>query len=110
MTLRVSLGGRMGIDVDGRPVDVSALGRLGQLFCAYLVCERHRPVTRDELAELLWGHDELPRSWDQMLRAHTSRARAVLAAAGLDLFVAVTTALGPLKVHLPADAVVDVEE
>ena len=38
----------------------------GRLVFAYLVAEHGRPVTRDELAEALWG-DELPTTWVKAL-------------------------------------------
>ncbi len=109
MAVRVSLAGRVGIEVDGTAVRDDGLGRLGWLALAFLVCERHRPVPRDELAEVVWG-DELPRSWEQLLRGIASKARTLLAAAGLDPAEALVSELRAYRVHLPADAVVDVEE
>ena len=105
--LRVRLTGGVAVEVDGVPVD--GLGRPARLALAYLVCERHRPVPRDELADLLWGED-LPRSWEQLIRGITSRLRATLGKAGLDPARALTTAFGVQQLHLPPDAVVDVEE
>lgn len=110
MAIRVTMAGEVGIDVDGVAVDISALGRLGRLFMAYLVCERHRPVPRDELAEVLWGEDALPRSWEQMLRGNASRLRMVLASVGPDPSATVVSAFGAYQVRLPADVLVDVEE
>ena len=109
MPLRVTVAGPVAVEVDGTAVDAGALGRLGRLALAYLVCERRRPVPRDELAEVLWG-DQLPRSWEQLLRGNASKLRAVLGAAGLDPAVGLSTAFGAYQVRLPPDAVVDVEE
>lgn len=92
------------------PVDVSGLGRVGRLFFSYLVWERHRPVTKDELAEALWGETGLPRSWEQMLRASASKLRSVLSAAGLGPEATITSAFGAYQLHLPPDTVVDIEE
>ena len=109
MALRVTLAGRVGIEVDGGEVPAGGLGRPGRLALAYLVCERHRVVSRDELAEVLWG-EELPRSYDQMLRGIALKLRAVLAATGLDPALALTTTAGAFRLQLPADATVDTEE
>ena len=109
MALRVTLAGRVGIEVDGGEVAAAGLGRPGRLALAYLTCERHRSVSRDELAEVLWG-GELPQSWEQMLRGVAFKLRAVLSAAALDPSHALSTASGAFRLHLPSDATVDVEE
>ncbi len=106
--IRIALAGRVAVEVDGSAVDDGGLGRLGRLALAYLVTERHRPVTRSELAELLWGED-LPRSWETSLRGVALRLRAVLAAAGLPAAEALTSAFGCWQLRLPPDAEVDVE-
>jgi len=61
MAMRVTFAGQVRVEVDGAAVDLAPLGRTGRLFWAYLACERHRPVPKNELAEVLWGEDELPR-------------------------------------------------
>jgi DNA-binding SARP family transcriptional activator len=108
MAMRVTLAGQVRVEVDGAAVDLAALGRAGRLFWAYLVCERHRPVPKDELAEVLWGEDELPRSWEQMLRGNATKVRASLVGAGIGPTV-VASAFGAYQVRLPDDVVVDVE-
>ncbi len=110
MTARIALAGLVAVDIDGASVDMSGLGRLGRLFWAYLVCHRHRPVSKDELAEVLWGDDELPRSWDQMLRGNASKARSALAADGAAHRIEVVNVFGAYQVRLPAGTVVDIEE
>ncbi len=110
MPTRVTVAGQLGIDVDGAAVDMSPLGRLGRLFWAFLVCERRRAVARDELAEVLWGEDELPKSWEQMLRGNASKLRAALAATGRDTGIEVESAFGAYQVKVGAGVVVDVEE
>ena len=109
MGLRIALAGRVAIEVDGVPVDVRRLGALGRLALAYLVVERGRPVTRHELADVLWEED-LPRTWETSVRVVVSKVRAVLADAGLAPTEALTTVSGSYQLNLPAGAVVDVEE
>ena len=106
--IRISLAGRVAVEADGVAVDEGGLGRLGRMALAYLVAERHRPVTRAELAELLWG-DELPRSWETSLRGVALRLRGVLAAAGLAPAEALTSAFGCWQLLLPPDTEVDLE-
>lgn len=54
--VRVSLAGQLSLEVGGNVESTSAaLGPLGTLALAFLVTERHRPVTGHELGELLWG-------------------------------------------------------
>src|SRR5438270_2714025 len=98
MAVRVTLAGRVGIEADGVAVD-QGLGRLGRLALAYLVCERYRPVARDELAEVVWG-DDLPSSWEQLLRGIAAKLRQCLRSAGLDPADALTTAFGAYQLHL----------
>jgi predicted ATPase/DNA-binding SARP family transcriptional activator/Tfp pilus assembly protein PilF len=106
--LHIALAGRVAVEADGAPIDAGGLGRLGRIALAYLVAERHRPVTRDELAEVLWGED-LPRSWETSLRGVALRLRAVLGAAGLVPTEALSSALGCWQLQLPPDSVIDVE-
>ena len=106
--LRIFLSGRVAVEADGVGLDAGGLGRLGRLALAYLVSERHRPVTRDELAEVLWG-DDLPRSWETSLRGVALRLRALLGAAGLVPGDALISAYGCWQLQLPETTTVDVE-
>jgi predicted ATPase/DNA-binding SARP family transcriptional activator/Tfp pilus assembly protein PilF len=106
--LHIALAGRVAVETDGAALDAGGLGRLGRVALAYLVAERHRPVTRDELAEVLWG-DHLPRSWETSLRGVALRLRGLLGAAGLVPTEALTSAYGCWQLQLPAATVVDVE-
>ncbi|HEV3504394.1 MAG TPA: BTAD domain-containing putative transcriptional regulator, partial [Actinomycetes bacterium] len=106
--LRISLAGRVAMEVDSTSLDAGWLGRLGRIALAYLVSERHRPVTRDELAEALWG-DDLPRSWETSLRGIAQRLRALLSAAGLVPAEALSSAYGTWQLQLPPGTEVDVE-
>jgi DNA-binding SARP family transcriptional activator len=67
------------IDADGRAW--RAGGQQPQLVLAYLLLES-RTVSRDELAELLWG-DEIPTHWAGAVRGVLSKVRAALQQAGL---------------------------
>lgn len=106
--LRIFLSGRVAVEPDGITLDTAGLGRLGRIALAYLVSERHRPVTRDELAEVLWG-DDLPRSWETSLRGVALRLRGLLGSAGLVPAEALTSAYRCWQLHLPPTTVVDVE-
>ncbi len=106
--LHISLAGRVAVDVAGTSLDTGGLGRLGRTALAYLVAERNRPVTRDELAEVLWG-DELPRSWETSLRGVALRLRGLLAAAGLTPAEALTSAYGCWQLQLPEGTEVDLD-
>jgi DNA-binding SARP family transcriptional activator/class 3 adenylate cyclase len=106
--MRAHLTERLRIEVDDTVVDeVSLPGHQGRLALAYLLVEHHRPVPRDELADLLWG-GEPPGSWEKGLAVVISKLRAVLAAAGLGDGV-LTHAFGCYQLHLPADVWIDVE-
>ena len=55
MNVRIYLTGRVGLEVDGELVvhERQFRGRQERVAFAYLVSERGRPVTREELAEVL---------------------------------------------------------
>ncbi|MGH9150084.1 MAG: AfsR/SARP family transcriptional regulator, partial [Acidimicrobiales bacterium] len=107
MVLRFSLVGQFAISLAGTPVDTAGLGRTGRLAFAYLVSERHRPVARDELADVVWGED-VPRSWETALRGLISKIRSVMSGAGLPPGTLVT-AFGCYQLALPAGTEVDAE-
>ena len=76
MTTRIYVTGRMYIESGDRIIEEQQLaGRQGRLLFAYLFCHRHRPITRDELAEMLWP-EGLPRAWETALSALASKLRA----------------------------------
>ena len=106
--VEISLTAQIEIRVDEDVAAVFDPGRLAELGFAYLVTNRHRPVRRDELAEVLWG-DELPRSWEQLVRGVVAQIRAVLQSAGLPAKEVLTTAPGSYRLDL-AEAAVDVEK
>jgi DNA-binding SARP family transcriptional activator len=107
--VRVRLCGGVTIEADDRSVPQAMLaGRQGRLVLAYLVCERHRSVPREELADLIWG-ERPPQSWLPSLIAVVSKLRRALAEVGLDSDVLEST-FGCYRLVLPDDASVDVEQ
>ena len=76
--LRVYVCGRLAIEYDDsvlREADFPA--RQGRRLWSYLVLNRKRPVSRDELVEALWGND-VPDTWDTTMTALVSRLRRLL--------------------------------
>ena len=106
MKVRVHLLGRLCVEVGDLVMSASAFpGRQGRLAFAYLAANQH-PVSRDALAEVLWG-GELPPAWERHLAAVLSKLRAVLNQAGLDGDRALTNAFGSYQLHFPPDTEVD---
>jgi class 3 adenylate cyclase len=64
------------------------------------------PVSRDELAELVWP-DKLPKSWERDLSAVVSKIRGLLIGVGLDDPVA--NAFGCYQLKLGSDVHIDVD-
>ena len=111
MSIRIYLTGRVAIEVDGRVVasERELRGRQGRLVFAYLVCERTRPVSREELATIVWPEESAP-SWESALSSLASRLGGLLSTPPLDSEgVRLTRGLGHYQVHLPVDAWVDLE-
>jgi DNA-binding SARP family transcriptional activator/tetratricopeptide (TPR) repeat protein len=98
-TLSIRLCGRMTVDVGGR--ELALRGRQARLIVAYLAWNRRRPVSRDELIELLWP-DAAPASPDDVLTALLSKLRAALGPGRLE-------GRRELALALPAGAWIDVE-
>ena len=107
--MEISLTGRISVQLDGDVACDAALGPRGRVALAYLVLERQRPVTRDELAHALWGDEDLPPTWRAALRGVILRLRAFLSASGLGPTGFLTSDNGCYQLCLPLDTVVDVE-
>lgn len=108
-TLRITLAGHVAAHADGGEIGEERLaGRQGRLLFAYLVTTRGQPVTRDDLAELLWG-DSPPATWEKALSVLVSKLRAALAECGLDAAHALTGARGYYRLDLPDETWVDLE-
>jgi peptide/nickel transport system substrate-binding protein len=108
VSLKISLAGRVSISTDGVLIDEERFpGRQGRLVFAYLVSEHGRPVTRDELAEALWGETP-PATWEKALGGIASKLRALLGECGLDGAKVLTNAFGCYRLELPEGTSVDV--
>ena len=108
MVLRIYLTGRISIEYGEQLVEERALaGRQGRLAFAFLVSERHRPVTKEELISVLWP-DSLPKEIDTALSAILSKLRAVLRKAVVARD-AVEVRTGTMQMRLPSDVWIDLE-
>ena len=105
--IRIRLCGEITVEAAGgeRPI---LGGRQGRLAFAFLVAERHRSVSREELADVLWPA-EVPASWTTSLSAVVSKLRRFLTDLGLDGTQALASAFGSYHLNLPEDTWVDVE-
>jgi SARP family transcriptional regulator, regulator of embCAB operon len=91
---RIQLCGRLAARVAGRRIDQELPGRQGRLLFAYLVVNRDRVASRDELGEALWPRG-LPSAPDPALSALLSKLRRLLPDGALDGRGAIRLELGP---------------
>ena len=111
MSIRIYLTGRIAIEVNGQVVigERQFRGRQGRLVFAYLVCERTRPISREEMATVVWPED-LATSWESALSALTSRVGTLLSSEPLQASGAsLSSDFGQYQIHLPSDAWIDLE-
>lgn len=102
------LAGRVRVERGDALIDeVDLPGRQGRLLLALLVAERGRSLSRDQLADELWGASP-PAAWDVALRALVSKLRRVLEGVGLAP-EALSHGPGGYQLHLPVTAWVDTE-
>ena len=111
--VRIYLCGRLAIESGDRFVTERALpARQGRRLWAYLILNRRRPISRDDLAGAIWG-DEIPDAWDVALTTLVSRVRSAIApltSGGTDACaVAIRGEPGRYALVAPADTVVDLE-
>lgn len=98
MAPRIQLCGSLAVTLDGLRVEQALPGKQGRLLFAYLVLNRTRPSTRDELTDAVWPEGTPSASLSPVL----SRLRRVL---GDDLL----TGTSQLRLALSAESWVDVE-
>jgi len=102
MAVRIRLCGDIEVEVDGERREGRLRGRHGRMLLVQLVLNRSRAVSRSELIDALWG-EALPHDPSASLRAHLSRLRSTLGADAIE-------GTAQVRLRLPADAWVDVEE
>jgi SARP family transcriptional regulator, regulator of embCAB operon len=98
--LRIQICGQLAVERAGERLDTRLPGRQGRLLFTYLVVNRHRPISRDQLAEALWKEPD-PAAVDARLNPLLSKLRRVF---GPDAVEGRST----LRLCLP-DAWVDLE-
>jgi DNA-binding SARP family transcriptional activator len=98
---RIQLCGRLVVRLDGKRVEDALPGWKGQLLLAYLVLNRRRRITRDELLNAVYGEDATP-DYQPRLSVLLSKLRRVI---GAELVTGRTT----IALMLGPDAFVDVE-
>jgi len=102
--MRIYVTGRLAVESDGRAIRESDLpSRQARRLLACLVCERSRPLSREELATMLW-EDAPPNAWESSLHALTSKLRK------LSSSWYITSDYGAYQLRLPSNAWVDWEE
>ena len=98
---RIQLCGPTVIERDGERLDGRLPGHQGRLLFAYLVVNRHRLTSRDEMVEALWPGDP-PLSSEVGLNALISKLRKALGSDALE-------GRSSVRLQLDKDARVDVE-
>jgi class 3 adenylate cyclase len=85
MTVRIYLLGSVSVEADGRLLiaERDLPGRVGRLAAAYLALERHRPIPREELAQVIWGQNR-PDTWERELTDAVSGLGALVESVGFD--------------------------
>ena len=106
---RLYLTGRIAIERGGSLIEEPQFpGRQGRLLFAYLVCHRHRPMTRAELADALWP-DTLPPAWETALNALLSKLRKLLKQTGRESPLVLTGTFGGYLLRVGNDTWIDRE-
>ena len=98
----IRLCGPVVVEVEGQRLDAGLPGRQGRLLFAYLVVNRNRGCPRDELIDVLWPEGP-PAAADSALSALLSKLRKALGDG-------VVTGRGELRLTIPGEVSVDVEQ
>ena len=101
MPITLALFGGLRVDVGGCDVAGRLPGRQGRTLVAYLVLNRGRLVSRDELLDVLWP-SRPPAAPEAALSSVLAKVRRVLGPS-------VVKGRQTLVLQLPADSLVDVE-
>lgn len=108
--LRIYLTGRISIEHGPALLEERELaGRQGRLAFAFLAAGRHWPVSREELMSTVWS-DAPPREADAALNAILSKLRAALRKVGLSTPACIEVHSGTIRMRLPSDVWIDLEE
>ena len=81
--MRIQICGTLAVECDGQRLDSRLPGRQGRLLFTYLVVNRHRYISRYELAEALWREPD-PAAVDARLNPLLSKLRRVFGADTVD--------------------------
>jgi SARP family transcriptional regulator, regulator of embCAB operon len=98
---RIQLCGELVAEIEGRRIERRLPGRKGRLLFVYLVANRDRAITHDELVEAIWP-DNVPPAVDGGLRALVSKVRRAVGQEALGL-------RNRFRLDLPVDAWIDLE-
>jgi DNA-binding SARP family transcriptional activator len=99
--MRIQICGSLAVDRDGRRLDADLPGRQGRLMFVYLVVNRHRSVTRYELAEALWREPDQA-AVDARLNPLLSKLRRVFGTAAIESRSTIRLCLPEVWVDLEA--------
>lgn len=102
MRTRIALCGALEVELDGRRVESLLPGRQGRAVCAFLLLNRERETSRDELTEVVWPGGA-PAAAGGALRALLCRVRAVLGDC-------LAGGPGGVRMTLPPEARIDLDQ
>src|SRR3954453_15353374 len=97
---RIQLCGRLVVELDGRRVEDALPGPKGRLLFAYLVLNRDRRTSRDELLTPVYGEEASP-DQHSSLSVLLSKLRSVIGQERL-------SGRSEIELVLPRDAFIDV--
>ena len=98
---RIELCGSLRVVIGGLPVTARLPGRQGRALFAFLVVNRHRPVNRQELLDVLWPGD-LPEAPEAGLSTIIARVRRAVGHGMID-------GRAELRLRLPENTEIDIE-
>jgi DNA-binding SARP family transcriptional activator len=81
--MRIQICGQLTVECDGERLETRLPGRQGRLLFTFLVVNRHRRISRDELADALWREPD-PLAVDSRLNPLLSKLRRAFGAEVVD--------------------------